>query len=185
MPAASAAAVTISTLRVIRTTPCKWVSPRESLMTIRSFSVMRRPISIYTIEVAVIKPIPPSWIRMSMTICPNRENAVPISSTESPVTHTADVAEKNADKKPTDSPVEEAAGRHKRMVPMTIIPPKPNTSISAGFNGLFRFRMRNLNTSHQISVPLYTLSRKCTPNSKEAIKNCEKIYNIWNIFQLS
>ena len=29
-----------------------------------------------------------------MTICPNRENAVPISSTESPVTHTADVAEK-------------------------------------------------------------------------------------------
>ena len=44
----------------------------------------------------IMMPMPPSWIRLKMTICPVRVKVVPVSTTVSPVTQTADVAVKRA-----------------------------------------------------------------------------------------
>ena len=68
----------------------------------------------------VIYPNPPSWIRMRITICPNKEKSLGVSLTISPVTHILEVAVKRLSARPILSPDEEM-GKERSKHPIKII----------------------------------------------------------------
>ena len=70
--------------------------------------------------VIVISPSPPIWTRHRITICPKRENSVPVSLTTRPVTHVAEVAVKRASIKEIGVPFGEASGIASKIVPTKI-----------------------------------------------------------------
>lgn len=62
-------------------------------------------------------------------ICPKVEKSVPVSSTTSPVTHTAEVEVNNAFSHPTLAPVDEDTGKDNIIVPIKIVITKPKRII--------------------------------------------------------
>ena len=77
----------------------------------------------YTRAVKVMMPNPPTWMRPTITAWPYRVKAVPVSTTTSPVTQTAEVEVKSASTKPT-LPLVCDHGRRSSMVPARMAPAK-------------------------------------------------------------
>ena len=79
-----------------RTMPCRPSSFKLLEMSRRSLSVMRLRSTISSIVPKVMNPKPPSWMSRIKMTCPSSVKSRPGSSTESPVTHTAEVAVNSA-----------------------------------------------------------------------------------------
>lgn len=117
---------------------------REIVWVIRSrFRQLNLPPSAAIKKVPrVMIPSPPSWIRAKMTSCPKREKCVPVSTTVSPVTHTADVAEKSASTRDSGSSAL-ANGSQSKRVPLRTAAPNDTTSIYVGRSFLEGFIFEN------------------------------------------
>ena len=72
----------------------------------------------------VIMPKPPSCMSKIITICPNKEKYLPVSTTANPVTQAADVAVKSASTQGMEVPLTVARGSIKSNVPQRINPKK-------------------------------------------------------------
>ena len=77
---------------VSRINPDKVVAFMDSRIIMRSRRETRRPSASITRVAKIINPRPPVWISAISTHCPKSENVGPVSTTTSPVTHTAEVA---------------------------------------------------------------------------------------------
>ena len=73
---------------------------------------------------AVTTPSPPIWIRIRMTVRPNRVHWDAVSKTTSPVTQAAEVEVNRASRKVTSSAPVEAQGRHSKKAPVRIMSTK-------------------------------------------------------------
>lgn len=89
------------------------------------------------VVVMVINPRPPTCINSIMTTLPKRVQWVPVSTTASPVTQTAEVAVKSALTKPTLAPSTDEIGRLSSNAPMKITAANPKTNTCAGCNTFF------------------------------------------------
>ena len=78
----------------------------------------------------VIRPRPPSWIRIMITASPNTVNVVPTSTVDRPVTVTAEVEIKSAVNSDTGCWTE--IGNHKTPPPMRIENRYNNASVAGG-----------------------------------------------------
>ena len=74
----------------------------------------------------VIKPRHPISTRTSRTICPAKEYVEPMSTTVSPVTHTAEMAVKSDGRVPPHSPSALAQGAARRTAPIAMSTRKPS-----------------------------------------------------------
>ena len=88
----------------------------------------------------VIIPNPPHCKRIRITNCPKVEKSFPVSNTINPVTQVAEVAVNRALMKPMLSPVLEAAGRLRNIVPTAIAERKPNANTCGG-DSFFSFSL--------------------------------------------
>jgi hypothetical protein len=84
----------------------------------------------------VIYPRPPIWMRRSMTICPNKDQWVPVSTTTSPVTHVAEVAVKIAVTGSVNLLDALENGNIRRIAPVIITAIKLKTTSCTGVNFL-------------------------------------------------
>ncbi len=101
-----ASATTITSREIPLNPPSREVRlDRDWLSSSRRIARLGRPMSIPMAErtktANTIRPSPPSWISPAITACPKTVNALPVSSTTSPVTVTAETEVKNASLQPT------------------------------------------------------------------------------------
>lgn len=82
----------------------------------------------------VINPKPPIWIKINITIWPNKDQCSAVFTTVKPVTHTAEAEVNSALIKPILSPFLLAMGKLSSMAPNTIKTPKPTTRNLGGFS---------------------------------------------------
>lgn len=80
----------------------------------------------------VMIPKPPTWIRARIAPSPKSLQYVPVSTTVSPVTQTADVDVKRAVTKSADVSASEASGRASSTAPITTTAAKAMTTVRAG-----------------------------------------------------
>ncbi len=126
------AATTSWTARVTSARPISTCRRSPRLSTLRSVlatSCRRRPSrlerSITSSDATVMKPSPPIWMSARMTPWPKPLQWVPVSTTASPVTHTAEVAVKNASRVEVERPdaVENGSARSAAPTVMTVTNP--------------------------------------------------------------
>ena len=84
-------------------------------------------------EENVIKPRPPVWIKIRITVLPKLDHWVNVSFVVNPVTHVDDVAVNKQSKKEAFSPLFEEMGNIKRKVPTKIIVTKLKQTVLTGF----------------------------------------------------
>ena len=90
------------------------------------------PIARISTDANASRPSPPSCISTRITECPNRVNAVGVSTTTSPVTQVALVEVKSASTNPRRCPAGVDAGSISIPAPQKITAPNPPTSTSGG-----------------------------------------------------
>ena len=79
--------------------PPTFLRDRASCKVVLCIRLILCPSKMAIIEVTNITPRPPSWISISITNCPKKDQCVAVSTTTSPVTHIEEVAVKRHDKK--------------------------------------------------------------------------------------
>ena len=82
-----------------------------------------------------MNPSPPAWIRAMIATCPNGLQWVAVSTTTSPVTHTADVAVNRAVIGSVQVPAVEAIGSIRIPVPIAIRTRNPSARTTSGRRG--------------------------------------------------
>jgi len=113
----------------------------------------------------VIKPKPPIWIRIIITVFPKIVNEVPVSSTTSPVTQVAEVEVNNASINSTEFPLVLEMGNISSKAPIRIIDAKPSTSICGGES------FRNLNSEILRNCEATMLTFLSKIPTKKALEN--------------
>ena len=111
--------------------PSKFTNPADCITSLRWESDERFCTYKKNTESMVISPRPPTCISTRITAWPKYDQCEAVSTAESPVTHVALVAVKNAAIKST-SPLLEAAGMHKNAVPTIIAANTLMAIIAAG-----------------------------------------------------
>ena len=113
----------------------------DSCITQRSFRPIFRPEKMLIITAMVTMPIPPTWIRHRMTICPNSVQYWAVSCKTRPVTQEAEVAVKRAVSKSAPLPSLVAKGSISSSVPSNIMAKKLSGMIREGDSCLFFFTL--------------------------------------------
>ena len=83
------------------------------------------PESLVMAKATVSTPMPPSWMRIKMTICPKSVQCEAVSCTTRPVTQVADVEVKRQSKKSAQPSWWLAKGSHSRTAPVKITARNP------------------------------------------------------------
>ncbi len=117
--------------RSSRPIPFREIVPADCMSTLRLYRPRCLPSAKDSRVNIVIKPRPPTWIRLRMTSWPNSVQPVKVSRTISPVTQVALVEVKSASRNPAGAPFE-ATGSISKPVPTRMIAKKPSAISRAG-----------------------------------------------------
>ena len=101
----------------------------DSCMTQRCFRLIRFPAKMKMATAMVTTPMPPIWMRIRMTACPNQDQYSAVSCTTSPVTQVADVAVNSASRKVAPPEPLVDTGSISSAVPTAISSRKPRMMI--------------------------------------------------------